>query len=220
MIIIILQRVYCIYLDREKQMNDDITFLKIKIMNFENQFNNIFFINDELKELKYKIKEYDQMNDSNKHYITELLNKSNEYQSKLSQIDKNIEDINIKLLDFNIFDIFKNKASSDGKSDVGDSIILIQALEKKIFKKLELVDEKNKKIEDESYKIKNEMLHMKNSNEGHSKSIENLKIMDNDLMKKLDELQKNMNLNEQNMIKLISEKYDEMNDLMKIRNQT
>jgi len=93
MIIIILQRVYCIYLDREKQMNDDITFLKIKIMNFENQFNNIFFINDELKELKYKIKEYDQMNDSNKHYITELLNKSNEYQSKLSQIDKNIEDI-------------------------------------------------------------------------------------------------------------------------------
>lgn len=188
-------------------------------MNFENQFNNIFIINDEVKELKYKIKDYDQLFDSNKHYIDNLLNKSNENQQKLSQIDKNIEDINLKLLDFNIFDIFKNKATSDGKTDVGETIILIQALEKKIFKKLELLDEKNKKMEDESYKTKNEMLHLKNNNDLQSKSIESLKISNNDLIKKLDELNKQINLNEQNTLKLIADKFDELNKLIIIRNQ-
>ena len=52
--------------------------------------------------------------------------------SKLNSIDKRIKEINIKMLDFNIFYLIKNKDSDDWKS--GDAVFIIQFLDKKYLR--------------------------------------------------------------------------------------
>lgn len=72
---------------------------------------------------------------------------------KTSNWETNIEELNVKMADFNIYDLFKNNAIEGGSTDAG--IILVQNLEKKVFKKFEFSDDKIKRSEDEIHKIKN-----------------------------------------------------------------
>ena len=59
--------------------------------------------------------------------------------------------VKIKVEDFNIYDIFKGDSSSGvGNTDVNNA--LIQALEKKVFKKFDIYDEKNKKNDEDLFK--------------------------------------------------------------------
>lgn len=98
--------------------------------------------------------------------LTEI-NKQNE------GIQKNLEDISVKIQDFNIYDLFKTNSAEGGSSDV--SVILVQNLEKKVFKKFEFMDEKTKKQDEESYRLKNEISNVKNNFEALSKNLMNLK---------------------------------------------
>jgi hypothetical protein len=84
-----------------------------------------------------------------------------------------MEEISVKIQDFNIYDLFKSNSSEGGSSDV--SVILVQNLEKKVFKKFEFMDEKTKKQDEESYKLKNEISNVKNLIETLSKNVVNLK---------------------------------------------
>lgn len=88
-------------------------------------------------------------------------------------------DINVKIQDFNIYDLFKSNTAEGGSSDV--SVILVQNLEKKVFKKFEFIDDKNKKQDEESYKFKNEITNVKNLIDSVSKNLLNLKNDCNDV---------------------------------------
>ena len=53
-------------------------------------------------------------------------------------LKSDFEDISVKVNDFDIYELFKNNTSESGSIDT--SAILIQNLEKKLFKKFELID--------------------------------------------------------------------------------
>ena len=91
--------------------------------------------------------------------------------------------------DFNIYDLFKNNALEGGSSDAG--IILVQNLEKKVFKKFDYADDKIKKLEEENFKMKKETDNLKVTIEGN-KQLSNMnkeeieKLKDNAILTKKD----------------------------------
>jgi len=99
--------------------------------------------------------------------VIEELKKSNE------KLVKYIEEVSLKVQDFNIYDIFQSNVSEGSTADA--SIILIQNLEKKLFKKFEFIDEKLKKVEEDTYRYKNEISNFKILIENSNKAMNLLK---------------------------------------------
>ena len=109
--------------------------------------------------------------------IKSNLDNINNINNQLGQCNENVEEINkkfllfkeefdkvkIKVEDFNIYDIFKGEASNGGNVDVTSA--LIQTLEKKVFKKFELYDEKNKKNEEDLFKAGENIKNLKGLND-------------------------------------------------------
>ncbi len=81
--------------------------------------------------------------------------------------------MSVKIEDFNVYDLFKSNLADGGSSDA--SVILIQNLEKKLFKKFEFIDDKLKKSEEDTYRYKNEFANFKNQIENLNKAINLLK---------------------------------------------
>ena len=73
-----------------------------------------------------------------------------EISRKFLQFQEEFDKVKIKVEDFNIYDVFKGESGNGGNVDMNNA--LIQNLEKKIFKKFELYDEKNKKNEEDLFK--------------------------------------------------------------------
>jgi len=78
-------------------------------------------------------------------------------------IKKKIEDISVKVMDFDVYDVFKD--SSVGGGSVDAAKILIKNLEQKLTHKNEIIDEKIKKNEEDIYKLKNEFQNLKNESD-------------------------------------------------------
>jgi hypothetical protein len=78
---------------------------------------------------------------------------------KINAFEKNIEELNNKLLDFNIYDIFRSAVSdpSKGNTNIDHTVLLVQNLDNKTMKKFETYDEKIKKNLDDLYKLRNEV---------------------------------------------------------------
>ena len=89
-----------------------------------------------------------------KKQIKNIMEKNEENRVKREELKKNIEDLSIKVLDFNIIDILKNVPASNGNQIDVDKLIAIN-LEQKFQKKTSILDEKTKKAEEEINKIKN-----------------------------------------------------------------
>jgi len=98
---------------------------------------------------------------------------------KNAEFERTMEEVSVKMQDFNIYDLFKGSGGEGGSSDV--SVILIQNLEKKVFKKFEFIDEKTKKQDEESYKHKNEIQNLKNNVENLNKQFSQY-VKDNDVL--------------------------------------
>ena len=94
-----------------------------------------------------------------------------ELRKKIGDLEKDIENIKVKIQDFNIYDMFKD--SGDGSLDA--SKILISALENKVFKKFELVDERNKKMEGDIFKNKQDIQNLVNTVNATKMMNENIK---------------------------------------------
>ena len=89
-------------------------------------------------------------------------------------------------MDLDVFNMFKPKNNNENKeenfSDKDQIFALLQALEKKTFKKFEFIDERVKKSEEEIYKIKNELTNTKTSVENSIKfSHQNIEKCENNL---------------------------------------
>ena len=126
--------------------------------------------------------------------IKSNLDNINNINNQLGQCNENVEEINkkfllfkeefdkvkIKVEDFNIYDIFKGEASNGGNVDVTSA--LIQTLEKKVFKKFELYDEKNKKNEEDLFKAGENIKNLKGLND----NLKNILQRNSDKIKEIE----------------------------------
>ena len=165
-----------------------------------------------INDLEKKINQINTKTKKNiSHQIQSNSDNINNIQNQLGQCNENVVEVNNKLLlfkeefdkikvkveDFNIYDIFKGDASSGGNVDVTNA--LIQALEKKVFKKFELYDEKNKKNEEDLFKAGENVKNMKGL-------IDNLKNLVQKNSDKIKEIENKLN----NYKKVINKSLDEI----------
>ena len=105
--------------------------------------------NNDVDLIKLEIKNIKQNNES--------------FKMEADLIKKKIEDISVKVMDFDVYDVFKD--SSVGGGSVDAAKILIKNLEQKLTHKNEIIDEKIKKNEEDIYKLKNEFQNLKNESD-------------------------------------------------------
>ena len=105
--------------------------------------------NNDVDLIKLEIKNIKQNNES--------------FKMEADIIKKKIEDISVKVMDFDVYDVFKD--SSVGGGSVDAAKILIKNLEQKLTHKNEIIDEKIKKNEEDIYKLKNEFQNLKNESD-------------------------------------------------------
>jgi len=119
-----------------------------------------------------------------------------EIKENNEKFSKELKEIEIKMQDFNIYEIFKGNSGDGGSTDIG--VILAQNLEKKVFKKFEFIDEKGKRSDEEIYRLKAEIGNLKNNNENSIKNIatlkEELEKANNERKTNFEEYQQNINV--------------------------
>ena len=149
-----------------------------------NMLNNILFRVQQnernIVELKKLLNKSQNKRDSNvsNNYVVDT-SATDELRKKLTDLEKDVENIKVKVQDFNIYDMFKD--SGDGNLDA--SKILISALENKVFKKFELEDEKMKKTDEGVFKNKQDIQNLVNSVNSTRLMNENMKKMDYQMIK-------------------------------------
>ena len=88
-----------------------------------------------------------------KNQVKKIMERTDEMRFQNDDLEKRVEEISVKVLDFNIIDIL-NKGSPNGSKIDSNKLIALN-LEQKFKKKTSILDEKAKKTEDEINKIKN-----------------------------------------------------------------
>ena len=163
----------------------------------ENDKSNILIYNEEIENVKNKLEEMNQkLNKIEKNSkfdaskilgqtgnkeevqliklnIKSLEEKIDEINKDKHEIKKVLDEMKIKILDFNIYDILKEANLSEGNLDA--SKLLIMNLEEKFMKKTQIIDEKIKKKEDDMYNLKNEFQNVKNEAQVISTSLSGFK---------------------------------------------
>ena len=163
----------------------------------ENDKSNILIYNEEIENVKNKLEEMNQkLNKIEKNSkfdaskilgqtgnkeevqliklnIKSLEEKIDEINKDKHEIKKVLDEMKIKILDFNIYDILKEANLSEGNLDA--SKLLIMNLEEKFMKKTQIIDEKIKKNEDDMYNLKNEFQNVKNEAQVISTSLSGFK---------------------------------------------
>lgn len=92
----------------------------------------------------------------------------------MNSFNQKLEEISIKVIDFNVFDMLKNR---DGETDTNIDMIqiMVNNIEKKLLQKIGFVDDRSKKTEDEVYKLKNDLASLKSTQETQGKNINSIK---------------------------------------------
>ena len=139
-----------------------------------------------------------------------LNEKVDQLRNKSEQMEKDIEEMKVKVLDFNVYDLFKDCKVDGGSLDA--SKLLIMNLERKVFKKIDLMDVKISKNEEDIYKLKNDFRNMKNLTDVNNKTFNNLK---EDFNKIIEEIQNYNNENLNQLNSLDSRLTDKLNGLLK-----
>ena len=163
--------------------------------------------NDDFQLMQVEMK---NLKDSNKKILQENL----EFKTQL-------ENINVKLADINIYDLFKDLNASNGSIDVAKTLVM--NLENKVFKKIAFIDERDKKLNQDMMDLKTNIQNVINKNGVITHNMENIK----NNLKELGELLGNNSTETINMInnveskmnnihKEIISKYDEERDKMNI----
>ena len=165
-----------------------------------NMLNNILFRVQQnernIVELKKLLNKSQNKRDSNvsNNYVVDT-SATDELRKKLIDLEKDVENIKVKVQDFNIYDMFKD--SGDGSLDA--SKILISALENKVFKKFELEDEKMKKTDEGVFKNKQDIQNLVNS-------VNSTRLMNENMKNILEENEQKMNDKLNKLLKEINEK--------------
>ena len=165
---------------------------------FDEDDNPDFFIeNEEIENLKQKFESLEQrinnIDKNSKFNPSKLLNqggssediqllklniksfqdKVNDLNKEKENIKKDLEELKIKVIDFNIYELFKEMKEADGSVDT--SKLLVMNLEEKFIKKTSIMDEKIKKNEEDMYNMKNEFQNVKNKADVINNSLKGFK---------------------------------------------
>ena len=198
----------------------------------DNEKSNAFIFNEEIENIKNKLERLDQnlkrmennskfnpnkllgiSNNSEEIQLIKLNQKSleekiNEINKEKDEMNKVLDEIKIRIIDFNIADLLKEANITGGSIDA--SKILINVLEEKFNKKTQIIDEKIKKNEDEMHNLKNEFQNVKNETQIINESLIGFKTAVNEISEqvtKTNEQNSNM-VNETN--NKINEKYKKL----------
>ena len=190
--------------------NKDITEIKERLDNFDEKINELNEkINQKMNNMvSFKPTDF-TINDKNsdidliKLEIKTLKDNNETFKIEADSIKKRVEDISVKVMDFDVYDIFKD--SSMGGGSVDASKVLIKNLEQKFTHKNEIIDEKMKKNEEDIYKLKNEFQNLKNESDVISHNLNGFQ----DKIKELVEQVGLTNDNNSNLVNEISSKLTE-----------
>ena len=187
-----------------------------KILKIENKVKLLYnfiptFPEEQTKTLNDILDEY-QININNNSFDIK------EMKEKFEKMKNNLDEMNIKVNDFNIYDIFKDISDSGG--DIEASKILIQALDRKTQERFKFLDEKIKNDEQETLKIKSEMTNIKNNSIIEKKSLNNIKEQMGKLQNDLEMTKKSITEKDtKNGEELGSIKQKEIQDIDNMNNQ-
>lgn len=146
------------------------------------------------------------------HYFIVIVNdKIYVLNKKISNNEKEIAEINNKINDISIIDLFKNSSSEEGENPNSNNIIgLINNIDNKIRQKFKLNDEHFAKNDEDIFKLKADVNNMKNSQDSFTRSIKNNKEAIDDVLSQvsnlkswLDELNNSLNKGKQNQIEVL-----------------
>ncbi len=162
----------------------------------------------EKEEKEAKAKNFDLNNqkeemDMVKMEIKSLTDRHELLKMEKDEMKKNFEDITVKVIDFNIYDLFK-EAQLEGGSIDGAKLLIMNS-EQKFQKKTEAIDEKIKKTEEDMYKIRNDFQNLKNQSDVINHSLEGFK----EKMKEVGELVQKSNEENTNLVKEMGGKINE-----------
>ena len=130
--------------------------------------------------------------------------KFNDFNNEKEEMKKALEDIKVKIVDFNIYDLFKDIKTDNGSVDT--SKLLVMNLEEKFIKKTTIMDEKLKKNEEDMYNIKNEFQKVKNHSDVINNSLDGFK----NTVKEISEQVSRTNDENSNMVNETNNKINEI----------
>ena len=141
-----------------------------------------------------------------------ILEANNETLEKMAnEHNRKIKNIESKIQDLNILELFKNNSGENGEDS--NVITLINNLDKKISSKINFIDEKMKKIEEINYKSNRDVQNIVNSADLNKRNFNNMKQAQESLENKINNVEKILNLKLNELANKFTEK---INSLSKI----
>lgn len=118
----------------------------------------------------FQTKTQEELNSAQiKSDLVSLKEKETEIDAKLMSIDAILDELNVKVCDFDIYEIFKDTKTDNGDINIAET--LIRNLEQKTFKKFSIMDDKLKQIEVDFIKSKSNLANIKSQLEGGTFTI-------------------------------------------------
>ena len=127
-----------------------------------------------------------------------------EMKDKMNKMKNSIDEMLLKVNEFNIYDIFKDISDSGG--DIEASKVLIQALDKKTQERFKFQDEKIKNDEQETLKIKAEIQNLKNNSSFEKRNLTTIK-------EQIIKLQNEIDLNKKIMSEKVTKNHDDIDSI-------
>ena len=135
--------------------------------------------------------------------LKSLNDKLEEMNENNKKMQAELDEMKVKVNDFNVYDLFKDCKTEGGNIDVAK--VLVMNLENKVFKKLNIMDEKMKKNDEDIYKAKNDIVNLKNQNDVNNRAFAGIK---EDFKKVIEEIQ-NSNDSNANLINDLENRLNE-----------
>lgn len=160
-------------IDMNAEPSEIINLLMMRIVRIEKDLSECYVVSEEFPEVKSSTERNTKITNNNSNSIEEIQKKLDDLENNNTSVNEKLEQVNIKLNDLNIFELFKNNSGEGMADDV--SLKMLQAFDTKFSTKSNLVDKRLKSIEEDSYKIKNENINFKNLQDSHTRANQTLK---------------------------------------------
>ena len=170
----------------EKDINNNfiISDLKNRILNIEKEFSNLRKFIPQYKESRT----LNDILDEHKSNLNDLNENVKGIKDNMSNMKENMENIKLKVMDFSVFDAFKDKNVT---ADIDAAELLIKSLENKINEKFKFMEDKMKIDEQDIMKLKTELTNIKNSSNFQTKNLTYVKEEIDSIQKSIEQLKTN-----------------------------
>ena len=174
--------------DKDKDIYNNflISDLTSRISNLEDQYRNIRSFIPQYQEQDPRT--LNDILDEHKSNLNDLNENIKGINNNISNMKESMENMQLKVMDFSIFEVFKDKNIT---ADVDVAELLIKALENKMNEKFKFNDEKIKKDEQDIMKLKTELTNIKKSSNFQTKNLSYIKEEILSIQKNIEQLRTN-----------------------------